>query len=164
MRLPARISDAIWRRCTHIARSRDPDFVIGGQERPYIRRWWLIPRNKLFNIYLHQVLRSDDDRALHDHPWANISILLMGEYVEHTIAAGGIHRRRMLRRGDVKCRRARAAHRIEIDGQAWSLFITGPVVREWGFHCERGWVHWRAFTNPADGGSTTGRGCEALDA
>ena len=41
---------------------REPDFIIGGAERPYIRRWWIIPRNKLFNIYLHQVLRDDDER------------------------------------------------------------------------------------------------------
>ena len=48
---------------------RPADFVIGGAERPYLRRWWVIPRNRLFNVYLHQFLRSDDDRALHDHPW-----------------------------------------------------------------------------------------------
>ena len=27
-------------------------------------------RNKIFNIYLHQIIRSDDDRALHDHPYS----------------------------------------------------------------------------------------------
>jgi hypothetical protein len=51
-----------------IAGSRPPDFVIGGDS-PYMLRWWIIPRNKFFNIYLHRFLRSDDDRALHDHPW-----------------------------------------------------------------------------------------------
>jgi hypothetical protein len=58
-----------------------------------MRRWWVIPRNKFFNIYLHHFLHSDDDRALHDHPWWNVSILLRsGSYVEHTIAAGGVGR------------------------------------------------------------------------
>lgn len=72
---------------------RAPDFVIGGAERPYLLRWFVIPRNKVFNVYLHQFLRSDDDRALHDHPWVNLSILLRGGYIEHTIAAGGIQQR-----------------------------------------------------------------------
>lgn len=46
-----------------IAQSRNPDFIIGGAD-PYMLRWWVIPRNKVFNIYLHRFLRSDDDRAL----------------------------------------------------------------------------------------------------
>lgn len=78
------------------ATRRPPDFVIGGAERPYLLRWWLIPRNPVFNVYLHQFMRSDDDRALHDHPWANCSVLLRGAYTEHTIAAGGIEHRQVL--------------------------------------------------------------------
>jgi hypothetical protein len=108
---------------------RAPDFVIGGAARPYLRRWWVIPRNPLFNIYLHQFLRSDDDRALHDHPWVNASILLRGRCVEHTISAGGIEHRRELRAGDVRVRPSgRLAHRVEVvDGPCWTLFITGPA-------------------------------------
>lgn len=29
------------------AAARAPDFVIGGQEDPYLCRWWLMPRNAL---------------------------------------------------------------------------------------------------------------------
>ncbi|WP_287865143.1 hypothetical protein [Achromobacter sp.] len=47
---------------------RPPDFVIGDAADPYLRRGWIISRNPVFNLYLHQFLRSDDDRALHDHP------------------------------------------------------------------------------------------------
>lgn len=143
-----------------ISRNRPPDVIIGGTESPYLKRWWLIPRNRVFNVYLHHFLRSDDDRALHDHPWWNISVLLDGRYVEHTIDAGGINRRVSRRAGDWKFRRASTAHRIELDaGPCWTVFITGPRIREWGFHCPRGWVHWRIFTNPTDGGSTIGKGC-----
>ena len=35
----------------------------------YLSRWHIIPRNRYFNIYLHKFVGSDDDRALHDHPW-----------------------------------------------------------------------------------------------
>jgi len=145
---------------------RAPDFIIGGADNPYIRRWWVIPRNRFFNIYLHQFLRSDDDRALHDHPWVNCSILLRGHYIEHT--AGG---QRWREAGDVVFRRSgKFAHRIElplnyrgddvfVEAPCWTLFITGPRYREWGFLCPSGWVHWKKFT-AADDIGTIGRGCD----
>ena len=138
---------------------RRPDFIVGGVETPYLLRWWLIPRNRFFNVYLHKFLRSDDDRALHDHPWVNLSILLSGEYVEHSILAGGVHTAIKYQAGQWKWRRAVAAHRIEIDAPCWSLFMTGPIVREWGFHCERGWRHWKLFVSERDTGQV-GRGCD----
>lgn len=76
------IADFIINRITR----RAPDVVIGEVHRPYLLRWWVIPRNPVFNVYLHRFMRSDDDRALHDHPWSNLSILLRGSYGEHTIA------------------------------------------------------------------------------
>lgn len=143
-----------------LAASRPPDFVIGGKDNPYMRRWWVIPRNRFFNVYLHQFLRSDDDRALHDHPWINCSYLLLGEYTEWTIAGGGVHHKRVAKQGSIKFRRSRFAHRIELHaGSCWSLFITGPVVREWGFHCPAGWRSWKIFTSERDKGKI-GQGCE----
>ncbi len=143
-----------------IIQNRKQDYVIGELHNPYLLRWYLLPKNRLFNVYLHLFLRSDDDRALHDHPWWNFSFLLEGEYVEHTISAGGIHHRRIFRAGDWKVRRAKAAHRIELHGGTCvSLFLTGPKCREWGFHCpEKGWVHWREFCDSRDPGQI-GKGC-----
>src|SRR4051795_4015193 len=63
---------------------REPDFYIGGKVNPYLVRWWVIPRNRFFNVYLHKFLRDDDDRALHDHPWISLSFILRGGYIEHT--------------------------------------------------------------------------------
>ncbi|MDZ7823006.1 MAG: hypothetical protein U5K75_02470 [Ahrensia sp.] len=59
-----------------------PDLIIGGAEDPYMRRWFIIPRNRWFNIYLHEIVRSDDDRALHDHPWWSLSLVLDGQMLE----------------------------------------------------------------------------------
>lgn len=142
---------------------RKPDFIIGGEANPYLLRWWLRRTRWTGSAYVHLFLRSDDDRALHDHPWVNASILLRGEYTEHTIDAGGIHRRQVFRAGDWKVRwSGKHAHRIEVHGgPCWTLFLTGPVYRGWGFHCpERGWVPWREFTAPHDKGAV-GKGCEA---
>jgi hypothetical protein len=139
---------------------RPPDFIIGGPDDPYMLRWYVIPRNRWFNVYLHKFLRDDDDRALHDHPWVSLSFALSGEYIEHT--DDYIKRRR---RGSIVFRRATHSHRIELvrkDGKAmpaWTLFLTGPKVREWGFDCGvKGWVHWRDFVAETDTGNT-GKGC-----
>lgn len=137
-----------------------PDFIIGKGDDHYLRRWFVVPRNPYFNVYLHQFLRSDEDRALHDHPWWNVSILIDGRYIEHTISAGGVNRRIEYVAGDVKFRSAKYAHRVElVDGECWSLFITGPRLREWGFHCPAGWKHWKEFTAPHNSGEI-GRGCD----
>lgn len=149
-----------------------PHFLIGDPQRPYVRRWYVLPRNPLLNVYLHQFLRDDDDRALHDHPWPSVSLLLKGSYVEQRFLADFIDGysggrtmeetfKRTYRRGSVIFRRSTHTHRIELpDGRpAWTLFITGPVVREWGFHCPRGWVHFKEFTKPGATGEI-GKGCE----
>lgn len=157
------------------AERRQPDFIVGGPESPYLLRWWLVPRNRWFNVYLHHFLRDDDDRALHDHPWFWCSILMVGSYIEHTVAAGGIHRRQIREAPSIKISGPWRAHRIELlpntpnpanafetwpRKPCWTLFITGPRIRDWGFHCpQRGWVHYRDFTDPTDTGKT-GAGCD----
>lgn len=132
--------------------SRAPDFVIGDD---YLRRWYVVPRNPWANDYLHDIRKSDDDRALHDHPWANTSFLILGGYIEHT--PEGVFERRA---GGVISRYPEALHRLEVipGERCVSLFITGPKVREWGFDCPKGWVPWQQFTDPNDP-SKTGPGC-----
>jgi hypothetical protein len=128
---------------------RPPDDVIGAPERPHFYRWHVIPRNRWLNVYVHQFLHSDNDRALHDHPWPSVSLVLSGSYLEHEIKAGGVPVLTTRKTGDLIFRSASAAHRIELPDDAtpscWTLFITGPKVREWGFHCEDQWVHWTLF-------------------
>lgn len=132
---------------------REPDFIIGDN---YLRRWWVVPRNPWFNVYLHEILRSDDDRALHDHPWANSSFVIDGSYIEHLPDNVAIIRTA----GDYCFRDAEQLHRLEIPngGRAVSLFITGPKIREWGFDCPQGWRHWQDFVNPENPG-LPGKGC-----
>lgn len=146
-----------------VAMRRPPDLIVGTKADPYLRRWWLIPRNRFLNVYLHCFHRSDDDRALHDHPWWSLSLLLCGRYFEQTISAGGINHRREYRMGAWRRRGARFAHRVEIKPgeRCWTLFITGPVIREWGFHCPTGWRSHRDFASLTNGVSGVGLGCDA---
>lgn len=86
-----------------------PEQRIGPFRDPYNDRWFLMPKNKWFGVYLHHFQRSDDDRALHDHPWAfNISWLLDGDYEEITFWRGVVpyvmptSNRYAWRRGDLR--------------------------------------------------------------
>lgn len=201
----------------NVALQRAPDFVVGADSPggAYLNRWYLTPwrrlqtrardtaaaqptrvnrafaaaLNLLPNLYLHQFLRDDDDRALHDHPSWAASLMLDGAYIEHTIAAGGIHGRQIHGAGSLRFLSTRHAHRIEllswadtdpapcdehcddeypsasfsmgVPAPCWTLFLFGPTVRDWGFHCpQRGWVHWREFTAQDQPGEI-GPGCGA---
>ena len=119
--------------------ARPPDFEIGYN---YLRRWWVVPRNRFSNLYLHEFLGSDDDRAMHDHPWPWTSFLIEGSYIEHT-PEGSVLREA----GSVVSRPADALHRVELPegGRAVTLFFTGPIERAWGFMTENGWVHNKDF-------------------
>jgi hypothetical protein len=151
--------------------SRDPDVIIGADRTPpYMKRWWVIPRNRFFNVYLHEVGQDDDDRALHDHPWINLSYVVDGGYMEHTIEKGGAHKRVPRLAGCFKLRRPTDAHRLElIEDKAVSIFITGPKIRKWGFHCPKGWIRWEKFVTMEtlpDGTiiSNQGKGCGETEA
>lgn len=143
--------------------SGGPHFVIGPR---YLLRWYVIPRNPWLNVYLHQFLHDDEDRALHDHPWWFVSAMLKGGYFER-VAGDRIEVRFA---PSVAYRPAEHAHRVVLHRDdnnepvpAWTLVITGRVTRDWGFHCPQGWIHWRDFTAYNDGNGDygqVGRGCE----
>ena len=145
---------AEWARA-YVTLHQVPDFHVGPDDDHQLQRWYLAPRNGVANAYLHRFVRSDDDRALHDHPWDNTSWILDGEYLEHR-PGDSVTRHE----GDVVRRAATDAHRVElVTGPVLTLFFTGPVVREWGFHCPWGWRHWREFVEMSTGGNKIGRGC-----
>lgn len=188
MRLPERPVRWLHRLLLRRIAGRKPDDIIGGEENPYLSRWCLIRKNRWMNIYLHHTVRSDDDRALHDHRWWNISLLLDGGYIEIMPAypeawPHNAELRHVPRKvGALVLRRPGAPHRLALErpikgirfvkfnamGEhplkempSWSLFITGPRVREWGFWCFNTgaprWVHHEDFTDST--GMRVGKGC-----
>lgn len=166
MKIPRWLLTRIQRRCDDYMARKEPDFFIGGREDPYLIRWWVIPRNKWFNLYLHKIIKSDRDEALHDHPWINCSLLVRGSYDEHTIAAGGVEQVAPLGEGHLRLRSPSAAHRLVVREKepVLTLFFTGPVWRHWGFHCRQGWRHWKDFVGYRDAQqNVVGRGCGEMD-
>ena len=135
----------------------------------YLRRWYIIPRNKKLNVYLHHFLADDDDRALHDHPWWFITLILKGGYFELTEINGKLVPKKRPSVFDIgspywkRCLAYRPAewrHRVVLpvsvwgdSKPCWTIIITGPNVRQWGFWCKRNngtvtepyFKHWQDF-------------------
>jgi hypothetical protein len=107
----------------------------------YMRRWRLL-HTRWLGVRVHQILRSDADRELHDHPFDFLSVILWGGYREQR--ADG---ERVCRAPALVWRRAETLHRLELlAGPTWTLVFRGPKRREWGFLTAAGWVHWKTFT------------------
>lgn len=112
---------------------RTTKFIFAWRERlglptcPYLIRW----RAEMpwFSVRLHHWLAPDDDRAPHDHPWGFTTFVLKGGYTDAS-PGGDQH----LRAPAVRRRSAEHQHTVYPDaGGAWTVIVTGPKVRSWGF-------------------------------
>jgi hypothetical protein len=138
---------------------RRPDLIIGPKEAPQTLRWHLF-RWRGFQIALHRWVRSDNDRALHDHTAGNISILLTGRYLEVFSHSWEPLCWKLRRRFVPYYRKADTPHRVFLhEGPIWTLWIRFAPWRQWGFYCPKGWRHWRQYTDERDMG-LVGRGCD----
>jgi hypothetical protein len=118
-------------------------------DKVHLYRWTLL-RCRWFQVVLHNV-RSDDPPDLHDHAWWNVSIVLRGVLKETTYKPAPFlqlpaYCSRYLRAPCVRIRSATELHRLSVvRGPVWTLFITGPVQRDWGYDTEAGWVPWQRY-------------------
>ncbi len=113
---------------------------------------------------LHCILRSDDGRDPHDHPWPYVTVILSGGYTEHRYDEhGSLLSSKWHGPGSVLFRRAADWHRLELlPGQlTWTLFITGAKQQGWGFLTAPGEkTPWHEYSNPSSRGTKgTGGGC-----
>jgi hypothetical protein len=125
-------------------------FVIASEtDNPYMVRYKVF-RTPFFKIFLHHILRSDEDEEMHDHPWNFVSFILWSGYYEVLPVKGrpGVpDLPRRLRGGDVVRHRAADAHRLVLTQPAWTLVIVTGKKRHWGFWTERGWEPYEVFLN-----------------
>ncbi len=143
---------------------RAPYFHLAG----YMNRWWLVPYTEAgsvtdigcgpvspwrrplawvmqrlgFAARIHEILRSDRDRVLHDHPWPYLAIILKGGYYEVTEE----NSLAWYRPGSVLVRGIEHRHRLMLptapfgEQPATTLFITGRYAQKWGFFTPEGKV------------------------
>jgi hypothetical protein len=127
-------------------------FQVRKADSPYLDRLRLV-QTPLFGVFLHRIHLPDLDHDPHDHPWAFWSLILSGGYVEqvwagknpgwrHDVHSLRFHRRR----GSLHKMPVNRAHKItEVEGELWTLVITGRRCRNWGFWTMDGPVPWRDY-------------------
>lgn len=138
-----------------IRRIRDDPTIrrsrVGPVDDPFMDRYFVLPRNRVFNIYLHYIHKSDVGE-LHDHRMASVSVILQGHYYEQRFVSKPVLGSplplttvTLVKRLHPVFRLPSTPHRllIEWDGEtgkpvpAWSLFFGFPHVRNWGFYTEK---------------------------
>ncbi len=126
----------------------------------YMDRWWLIPyRSDIghgtgpvpfrrrpiawliqrcgISIRVHEILRSDEGRDPHDHPWPYLTIILRGYYLERRYNdAGQCTSIEIHGPGSILWRPAGSWHRLELAYPVTTLFITGSKSQTWGFNVD----------------------------
>jgi hypothetical protein len=108
---------------------------------PYLVRYILL-ESRFGRVMVHRFLRGDEDDEFHCHPWNFTSVILRGGYFEFTPEGF-----RWYGAGSVLRRPAEWKHRVVIHPgrRVWSLVITGPRVRDWGFWAGEQFTPWRKF-------------------
>lgn len=146
----------------------------------YMSRWWVFNPyptssqnrrrwNLPISIRVHHIVRPDDDRAMHDHPWNARTIILRGWYTEkrpsdlsktqlsaetqdliNRCSAQGHYELAEYftrRPGDTATLRVGEYHTITdvSEGGVYTLFISGKWRADWGFMVNGVKVWWRTY-------------------
>lgn len=142
-----------------------PDLTIGPRHDPQTIRWHLVVFRG-WQLSLHKWLRSDSDRALHDHKADNLSVILSPQgYIEviREYWPGSQPETRAEREHAQNCgwkrnpdgqwfkdvryersawcphfRKAETLHRVILvsDRPVWTLWLRWPARRRWGYYCD----------------------------
>jgi len=109
------------------------------ENEPYLIRYYLFLKDRKwfpFNVFLHKFMKGDPDE-LHDHPWPYATLILKGGYWEVTPKG-----RYWRGPGSFRLAGPKSLHRVELEPgvHAWTLFMPGPKLREWGFIVKGKWM------------------------
>lgn len=122
----------------------------------YLTRYAILDESDEGNrVWLHHFHSGDEDREPHNHPFKyGVSLILSGSYMEERLRIpfkpGWAHMRwTRYRAGDLNFVDSTTYHRVHLESgeEAWSLFVTGPIVAPWGFlNLDTGvWLLWTEF-------------------
>lgn len=150
-----RLADWIIRRIAVPARVYRKGHLYHADGSLYMGRWGVF-ETKWLSARLHHIATPDLDRALHDHPWNFVSLVLSGGYAEvrpvdvepcfwrdsdreMTIAS-------FRGPGSIAWRYATDRHRVDwVRSGTYTLFVYFKARQWWGFYTPAGKIHWQAF-------------------
>lgn len=133
----------------------------------YLRRFYLF-RSKWFglekylgDLYLHHIVRSDDDPDPHDHPWGFLGFIIAGGYTDESYTWGPVLDGLYVRSGPINeavrprtfiRRPATHIHKVIVPPgkTVWTIIATQPRSREWNFVTPNGPILWRTYLGIPD--------------
>jgi hypothetical protein len=125
----------------------------------HFRRYRLLS-TPWFNIYVHNILASDEDRDPHDHPWSFIAFMFWGSYLEEWLGAyedwsywnppkgfGHDLRKSIRQMGSLYYHNAKDFHKITLrTPSVWTLvFASGRKRPGWGYQTRQGWIQFQEY-------------------
>lgn len=127
--------------------------IVGNDGSRYLTRYRVLDLGThRWCINLHQFHRGDYAGELHNHPWRwALSLLLIGGYREERRVGGDVQVWTYPPLS-VNALSAGTFHRVDLlDGECWSLFITGPKTQSWGFwdRITGAFTPWREYVGRA---------------
>lgn len=161
--LRSMLSYMTWKGLLQAVAEEFPVQIITSEGDPYLYKyllWRSDPGRDSWRVHLHRFVRHDIDKDPHDHPWTwAVALILAGGYVEetpdvweHDEGQQYAHRRRGP--GSLRYFRGDFVHRIDslLDGDSWTLFVSGPVTRKWGFYDREHlrFTYWREYLGVTD--------------
>lgn len=131
--------------------------IVSKEGKVHFRRYRLL-ETPWFNIYIHQILRSDEDRHFHDHPWHFTSHILKGsyyerwtEYPDHKYEFQSVWSSKPampgLRPRNVIKHHAQDTHSLTLlTPEVWTLVFTSGRERVWGYRLDDGsWIDFKSY-------------------
>ena len=146
---------------------KTPYFHLDG----YMNRWWLVPYSyvnqeqgcgpvKLLDrpvawllqkfgvaIRIHHILRSDDDRHMHNHPWNARTFILRGWYIEKRREDNGDDSLSFMSMGRIEKLTPADFHTVldVSEGGVYTMFVTFDYQWSWGFLVNGETFPWRDY-------------------
>lgn len=93
----------------------------------HFKRWKFVEL-PWFGIYIHKILKSDEDLHPHSHPWDFISLILKGGYWEYDKT---LFERKLFQVFSVNKKQNSEFHKIDLVMPTWTLIIRGR--KRWGW-------------------------------
>ena len=139
---------------THIYGEKDGEL--------YMERYWLFnPFLKVegrrsfkwfpLSIRIHKIMKEDNDRHLHDHPWNARTFILKGWYQELRpyVNTPNVVSLSQLKAGDTARLNFGEYHRISevCEEGAYTMFVTGRYQGTWGFLVKGVKIKYREYLN-----------------
>jgi hypothetical protein len=122
---------------------KDPEIGNGCRQIKFFENplWWWLQQHDIA-IRIHHILRKDEDRHMHDHPWNARTFILKGQYKEYRVK--GIYVRKA---GSTATINYAEYHRIASvsEGGVWTILVTGIYQGSWGFNVSGIKVPWREY-------------------